>query len=221
MQQVNLYAAQFPPGEKIKVSWKLSSIIIIVAVVLIAAASVSYWKIDNLRKEYLEYQKSVSFTQRALNKVRDELNQSANEDKLKIDLLNIKDELRHKQALKDQLEQESVDISTSFYSRFLALSNQDVKGLWLSEIEFSDRGQKITLTGATRNAGLFTLYLQKLSKEPIFSGVTFSVLQLDTGDGSSPSDVTNFIISTDELPIDEAPTADTMQGAMKLMSLQK
>lgn len=214
MQQINLYKAQFPAGEKIQVSGKVSGIIIIIMVTLVSAASIAYWKIETLKKEYSEYQKSASLTQQALNKVQSELKQSADDDKLKIDLLDIKDKLRHKQALKEQLDQESVDISTSFYTRFLALSNQDVKGLWLNKIAFSERGQKITLTGATRNANLFTQYLQKLSKEPIFSGVAFKVLHLDTEKEGNQSNTINFVISTDELP-----KIDNLQEA--LMSLQK
>ncbi|MDH3326506.1 MAG: PilN domain-containing protein [Gammaproteobacteria bacterium] len=210
MQYVNLYTAQFPPKEKIHISRKASGIIIVIMVILISAASIAYWKIETLKKEYTEYQKTASFTQQALSKVKDELNQSGYDDKLKIDLLNIKQKINHKQALKNQLTQESTDISASFYKRFVALSNQDIKGLWLREIEFSENGHKITLTGASRNAGLFTQYLQNLSNELIFSGITFTVLHLDTDEKNTSSNIVNFIISTDKLP-DKTP----LESALK------
>ena len=206
MQQINLYTAQFPTPDKIKVSGKWSTIIIILMLILITSISLSYWKIDSLRKEYDEYKKSVSLSKQALVKIKSELEQSADDDKLKINLLNIKKQLKHKQALKDRLTQESNDISVSFYARFVALSNQDIKGLWLTEVDFFENGHSITLKGATINANLFTQYLQKLSNEPVFSGITFSVMQLDTGEDKKNESHTNFIISTDELPEASQPS---------------
>ena len=221
MQQVNLYVAEFPPKESIKISGKVSSIIIIIAVVLIAATSAAYWKIETLRSEYEQFKKSASLSELAIKKVKTELNKSADDDRLKIDLLSIKDKLRHKQALKDQIDEESVDISTSFHTRFTALSKQDVRGLWLTKISFSDRGQEITLTGATRNADLFTEYVKKLSNEAIFSGVSFRVLHLDTGNENNPSNIINFTLSTNVIEDDTENLSDAEKMLDRYKAMQR
>jgi len=205
MQQVNLYAAQFPAGETIKVSRKASFIVIVVVVAIISAISVGYWKIEALQKEYEQYKKTASISQQALDKVKAELNKSADDDKLKVDLLNIKEKLKHKQALKDRISRESTDISVSYYDRLAALSNQDIKGLWLNKIEFTNNDETITLSGNSSNPDLFTRYLQHLSKEPVFSGITFKVLNIsgyenDNKPAKNKNESIHFVISTDVIP---------------------
>jgi len=217
MQQINLYTAQFPKPEKIKFSRKWSIVIVIIAITVITGISLSYWKIDSLRKEYAEYKKSVSLSKQALTKIKSELDQSATNDKLKISLLDIKKQLKHKQALKDRLTKESTDISISFYDRFVALSNQDISGLWLTNINFFENGKSITLMGSTIHANLFTQYLQHLSKEPVFSGITFRVIQMDTEEEDKKTrGHINFIISTDELP-DESKPINKMTPLQQVM----
>lgn len=199
MQQVNLYYAQYPPKENVKIPGKVSVFVIIVVVTVIAGSSVFYWKIETLRKEYESFKQASSIAQNALNQVKTSIKDSATDDEIKIDLLNLKQKLKHKQALKDRLYRESNEVFTSFYQRFVALSNQDLPGLWLREIKFDDNGKEMTLIGVSRKAELVTQYIQQLSSDPIFSGVTFNVLQLNNANSASTDQAIEFTLSTDEL----------------------
>lgn len=196
MQNVNLHRAQYPPKAAVKVSRKLSIIVIIICISIIAVISLTYWKIGTLKDEYSAFINSSSLTKRAMDKIKKDLNTSASEDNLKIDLLNIKDKLKHKQALKNKLDEESNNISTSFYKRFSALSKQDIKGLWLTKISFLDKGKNLVLIGNAQNPELVSKYIQKLSDESIFSGLTFELLQIDNIN-KKRNGIIRFIITSD------------------------
>ena len=202
MQTINLHKAQFPPKESIKVSGKLSAIIIIVFVVIISAISLFYWKIESLRSEYEEFKKSKSVTEIALNKLKSDLKESANEDQLKIDLLDIKEKLKHKEALKSKIQDEASDGDISFYKRFISLSKLDIRGLWLNEINFGDHGNHLTLYGSAQSPKLITQYIQRLTKEPVFSGVNFILLNISESETAQKS--FDFTISTEEIIEEEA-----------------
>lgn len=196
MQNINLHKIQFPPKHNVKISKKMSVIIIIVFISLVSIISLAYWKIESLKAEYKSITKNSSTTQSAINKIKSELESSANDNELKIKLLSIKDKLKHKLALKEKLDEESSDISSSFYQRFVALSRQDIKGVWLTDIVFSEKGKSLTLSGIAQTPELLTIYIQKLSNEAIFNGITFDLLSIQN-DKNNSRGYSQFTISSE------------------------
>jgi len=210
MQNINLHRAQFPLKTTVKVSNKYSLIIIIICVSLVVGASLAYWKIKVLKEEYIAFTKSSSMTQSAIDSIRSDLSESAREDNLKIDLLNIKDKLKHKQALKDTLDEESTDATVSFYHRFIALSKRDIGGIWLTKIVFSDKGRKLTLGGDARSADLIGKYIDILSKEALFSGLTFESLMIINPEKKNDG-IIRFIISSELIEM-TTPLQEALNG---------
>lgn len=98
--------------------------------------------------------------------------------------------------------------NTGGYSEYMrAFSRQIVQGLWLTGFDVVGDGAKISLSGAALNPELLPTYIQRLGKEAIMQGKTFSTLQIKAGvekesSPSSPSGYVEFALSSaqDTLP---------------------
>lgn len=72
------------------------------------------------------------------------------------------------------------------FSTYLhGLARQDLESLWLTSIQIRDRGNGLTLKGATLDADALPIYIQRLNREPPFSGITLDKLTLQRG-GQTP-----------------------------------
>lgn len=78
--------------------------------------------------------------------------------------------------------------NTDGYSEYMrAFSRQILQGLWLTGFKVSGDGAGISLSGAVLNPELLPVYIQRLGKEKIMRGKTFSTLQIQAGAGGGPS----------------------------------
>lgn len=69
--------------------------------------------------------------------------------------------------------------NTSGYSEYLrAFSRQAAPGLWLTGFRVSGGAAQISLNGAVLDPGLLPAYIQRLGKENVMRGKTFSNLQM-------------------------------------------
>lgn len=78
--------------------------------------------------------------------------------------------------------------NTSGYSEYMrAFSRQVVQGLWLTGFKVSGDGAEISLSGAVLNPELLPVYIQRLGKEKIMHGKTFSTLQIQASAVKDPN----------------------------------
>lgn len=89
---------------------------------------------------------------------------------------------------------ETKQSSQGFALHLNGLAQQQLKGLWFSEILLREGGKQMALTGFARKPELLPQYLQKLMFEPIFNGLEFSVLKIEQAE-NMPSAV-RFKVST-------------------------
>jgi Flp pilus assembly protein TadB len=69
--------------------------------------------------------------------------------------------------------------NTEGYSEYMrAFARQSVKGLWLTAFDIVGDGVQMSLSGAVVNPQLVPSYIQRLGKEKIMRGKTFSTLQM-------------------------------------------
>lgn len=88
--------------------------------------------------------------------------------------------------------------NTTGYSEYMrAFSRQVAQGLWLTGFKVTGDAAQISLSGAVINPELLPAYIQRLSKESVMRGKTFSTLQMrqpkidvsrggDAGQGAIP-----------------------------------
>jgi len=207
VQQINLYAAQFPPPKKLKIPFKYILLGTILIGVLGAGGSLAYLEIE-LKKEELAIEKKLLST--ATKNIRNlkNLKNNSSGDRIKLELIALQNVIRRKQSMANKMNEQVNFVAQGFSERYMALSRQDVPGLWLNAIEFNTADGSVTLRGASISAALLTEYLKQLSEESSFDGVSFSVLKIDELENNKNSErrFMEFVVSTHEV-IDEDPLA--------------
>jgi hypothetical protein len=69
--------------------------------------------------------------------------------------------------------------NTEGYSEYMrAFARQSINGLWLTAFDIVGDGAQMSLSGAVVNPQLVPSYIQRLGKEKIMRGKTFSTLQM-------------------------------------------
>jgi hypothetical protein len=69
--------------------------------------------------------------------------------------------------------------NTDGYSEYMrAFARQSVKGLWLTGFDIVGDGTQMSLSGAVVSPQLVPAYIQRLGKERVMQGKTFSTLQI-------------------------------------------
>jgi hypothetical protein len=126
---------------------------------------------DEMGKRYVaEQARFVSFTndfslQRSGQMLEDELKQLEAKAKAQQDVLT---------TLKS-----GVIGNTEGYSEYMrAFARQSINGLWLTAFDITGDGAQMSLSGAVVNPQLVPSYIQRLSKERVMHGKTFSTLQM-------------------------------------------
>ena len=141
--------------------------------------------------------------QKSVDRLKSAIAQSAADDQKKVQLIELKEQVKAKQVLLEQLEKQNQLSPNGMSEHFIALARQDVRGLWLSRVEIEDYGQKIALFGEAADPERLADYLQRLSKEPAFDNISFKLFKLDKEDEgitSRPGKTLGFIVSTHDLP---------------------
>jgi hypothetical protein len=69
--------------------------------------------------------------------------------------------------------------NTEGYSEYMrAFARQSIKGLWLTAFDITGDGAQMSLSGSVVNPQLVPSYIQRLGKEKVMHGKTFSTLQM-------------------------------------------
>ena len=88
-------------------------------------------------------------------------------------------------------EEENAGFATYLY----AISKYHISGIWLTRFEFLNRGENIILEGRTKNPGLVPELIEKLGKDPVFSGKSFESLSIERD--KDDEDLLKFVLHSD------------------------
>lgn len=80
-------------------------------------------------------------------------------------------------------------------ARLDALARRTPEGLWWTRLELGNNGRRLSLEGRALSAQLVPTYLERLSEEPLFSGLGFRTVRVSASEDHIPG--VRFILSTD------------------------
>jgi Tfp pilus assembly protein PilN len=80
------------------------------------------------------------------------------------------------------LRQDSISARSSFTPLIEQLSQQDVSGIWLSEIEILDQGKDIQLSGFAKTPEKVSRYITTLGSKDAYRGRAFRQINIVQGD---------------------------------------
>lgn len=113
-----------------------------------------------------------------------EKNTKQHDDKLVVEVEQLKQQFMDRQATLAVLEHAKKDQRQIFSSQLAGLGRQRIEGLWLNHIEFRRSGEEVALQGITRKPSLLPRYLQALGQEKAFAGLRFDVMRMQVLDES-------------------------------------
>ena len=64
---------------------------------------------------------------------------------------------------------------------FRAFARQALEGLWLTQVDIASGGTQLGVRGHALQADLVPQYMQRLAKEPVMQGQSFSSLEINRG----------------------------------------
>ncbi|GEM_PF-3516957 len=105
------------------------------------------------------------------------------------------------------LRQDSISDSSSFTPLVEQLSQQNVKGIWLSKFEVINQGQDIQLFGFAKTPEQVSRYLSMLGTQPAYQGRAFKQINVVKGEQSW----NEFFLSTQK---EETDTADSFAASL-------
>lgn len=199
-QQINLYAAQYPPPKKIKIPFKY----ILLATIILGASgvggSLAHLEIEAKKDVLAIEKKSLDVATKSIGELKN-LKDNSTGDRIKLELIALQNVIKQKKGMANSMSEQVNFVAKGFSERYIALARQDVRGLWLNSITFNSSEASVMLRGASISATLLTKYLKELSNEPSFNGVSFSILTIDEliEEDNNDRRFMEFVVSTHEL----------------------
>lgn len=194
MQQINLYQPIFRKEKKVFSAIAMLQVTALVFLILTAMAVYSWWSLQPFQAEIDRITAERQKLDKQIKNLKQEVAKNTRSQLLEDELRRIKAELARKRRIQSVLNQGSFGNKKGFSSIWEGLARQHVNGLWLTGIKVQNGGQRLSLEGKTISAELVPIYIQKLSTEAAFSGISFNVLDL-TRDEENPS-VIRFNVGT-------------------------
>jgi hypothetical protein len=98
--------------------------------------------------------------------------------KLEEDIAYVEQRLRSRRELLEEMRTSVGGNADGFSSYLKALARQRTQGVWLTGIEVGGKSNGIVVRGKALNSDLVPIYVESLSREPVFAGRALSGLQV-------------------------------------------
>jgi len=97
---------------------------------------------------------------------------------LQAEIRQLEQNLAEQARMVDTLKSGSIGNTTGYSQYMSAFSRQVVQGLWLTGFKMTGDAAQISLSGGVLDPELLPVYIQRLGKEQVMRGKTFSTLQM-------------------------------------------
>lgn len=177
-QQINLFNPIFLKQRKY-----FSLLAMLQALGMIVAGSLLFYgyalyQVGQLGKQSEESTKRYNAEQARLARYAAEFSPQQANQALQEEVQKLEKQAAEQRDLIETLKSGAVG-NTSGYSEYMrAFSRQAVQGLWLTGFSVTGDAAQISLNGGVTDAELLPVYIQRLGKENIMQGKTFSTLQM-------------------------------------------
>ena len=202
MQHIEFYQAEFRP---VKVSLPLGqmlSIVLIVALVLMAYGSYQHWMLNKLQREY----ESIAALDKKQQDIVTQMTQSVTQMKVSPALAAQADTIRqgiaNQERLLAVLRQQTGTHDVSYAAFLQSFMDYHQEGIALQGVGVNNAGTQLTLAGVAADAALLPRYLDRLRQADVLQGVSFSVFELkqEESQGSVRFQVSSRHVGSEKTP---------------------
>jgi hypothetical protein len=177
-QQINLFNPELMKRRKY-----LSLITILQALALIVAGGLLFYgyavyQVGQLHKQSEDNTRRFNAGQASWARYTAELSPQQSNQALQDEVRQLEKKTADQTELIEVLKSGAIGNTTGYSAYMRAFSRQIVQGLWLTGFKVTGDAAQISLSGAVMSPQLLPEYIQRLGKESIMQGKTFSTLQM-------------------------------------------
>ena len=177
-QQINLFNPVFLKQKKY---FSVTTMLQALGLILLGSAlffAYALYQVAQLSRQADEMSKRYATEQTRLANFTKEFSQQQSGKKLEDELKQMEAQASAQDAMLNLLKSGALG-NTEGYSEYMrAFARQAIKGLWLTAFDITGDGAQMGLSGAVLNPQLVPAYIQRLGKEKVMHGKTFSTLQI-------------------------------------------
>ncbi len=196
MQQINLYQPIFRKQKKVFTAVAMLQVTAFVFLVLTAIYAYNWWQLQPFEQQIKRATAEHQQLQQQVSDLRAQAKKDTKSQLLEDEVKKLRRELTRKREVNAMLSEGRFGNQAGFSSLWEGLARQHIEGLWLTSVRLEKGGRQMMLSGRTISAELVPMYIQKLSSEEAFSGLSFNVLELNR-DEDNPS-VIRFNLGTSQ-----------------------
>lgn len=177
-QQINLFNPIFMKQRKY-----FSLLAMLQALGLIIVGSLFFYgyaiyQVEQLGKQSEESTKRYNTEQARLTRYSAEFSLQQANQALQEETRRLEKQASEQDELIETLKTGAIGNTTGYSGYMRAFARQVVQGLWLTGFRVTGDAAQISLSGGVTNPELLPAYIQRLGKESVMHGKTFSTLQM-------------------------------------------
>lgn len=177
-QQINLYQPMFRRQQKVFSAVAMGQILVFLVLVLAGFYAYSWWSLQPFEQELAKVEADQQRLQNELDRLQASMPAKTKSQLLEDEVRRLSHELEQKQRIAQLLSSGRFGNRQGFVEVLEGLARQHISGLWLTRVSLANGGKQLALSGKANSSELVPLYIQRLSSESAFSGVSFNVLEI-------------------------------------------
>lgn len=181
-QQINLYQPMFRRQQKVFSAVAMVQILGVLVLVLALFYGYSRWSLQPFEQELAKVETGQRRLQSELDRLQASISAKTKSQLLEDEVQRLSRELEQKQRVARMISSGQFGNREGFVQLLEGLARQHINGLWLTRVALANGGKQLTLSGKANSSELVPLYIQRLSNESVFSGVSFNVLDIRRSD---------------------------------------
>jgi cell division protein FtsL len=177
-QQINLFNPVFMKQRKY-----FSLLAMLQALGLIFAGALLFYgyavyQVSQLNRQFAEDTKRYDADQARLARNVEAFSPQQSNQSLQNEAKRLEKQVAEQDQIIETLKSGAMGNTTGYSEYMRAFSRQVVSGLWLTGFKVTGNAAQISLSGGVLNPELLPAYIQRLGKEQIMQGKTFSTLEM-------------------------------------------
>jgi Tfp pilus assembly protein PilN len=177
-QQINLFQPMFRRQKK---PFSAATMLMITAFFIMVFAGIygyGLYQVGSVETQMRSMDKEVEKLRVQLEKLAKQFPAKTKSKLLETEIARLSKELEKRQEIKEALAQHSLGNKRVFSALLESLARKHVQGTWLTKVSITDGGEVLGFEGKTFSSELVPVYIQQLSEEKSFTGLSFNTLVL-------------------------------------------
>ncbi len=177
-QQINLFNPIFLKQKKYFSVVTMLQALGLIVLGCIVFYGYAWYQVQLLATQTREMTKRYEAEQKRLLNYANEFSPERSSQMLNEELHGLEEQVAVQQKMLNTLRSGAIG-NTQGYSEFMrAFARQSVNGLWLTGFEINGDGAQMSLRGAVTNPQLLPAFIQRMNREAVMRGKSFSTLQM-------------------------------------------